>query len=169
MAGRVDLRAAAVDDQGFLKRVFFEVAGERFLPLGLGAQALEMLLGQQYRARQIGYGDAFPQAATSVILHDGDPAGEIIVCNEQLGEATAVRIVSITVLEGKRNRGIGAAVLSRVIADAHERGAGCVRLSVQVDNAAARRLYDRLGFIVDPAPDEESDYVAAFIEMHRSL
>jgi ribosomal protein S18 acetylase RimI-like enzyme len=55
-----------------------------------------------------------------------------------------------------------------VIADARERGAASVRLSVQVDNAAARRLYQRLGFVADPAPDE-AEAVAAFVEMHRPL
>lgn len=169
MTGRIDLRAASANDQDFLKRVFFDVAGERFLPLGLGAQALDMLLGQQYRARQIGYGDAFPRAATSIILLDGEPAGEIIVCDEGGGEGTALRIVSITVLDRMRNRGIGAAVLARIIADARERGAGRVRLSVQVENTAARRLYERLGFVIDPAPGGETDHVAAFIEMHRPL
>lgn len=165
---RIRLRPAAADDQGFLKQVFFDVAGERFLPLGLDGQALEALLGQQYRARQIGYGNAFPHATTSVILVDGDPAGEIIVCDEHPGEAMAVRVVSITVLNGLRSRGIGAAVLTMVIADARERGAASVRLSVQVDNAAARRLYQRLGFVADPAPDE-AEAVAAFVEMHRPL
>lgn len=167
MAARIALRPADSEDQDFLKRVFFEVAGERFLPLGLDGAALEALLGQQYRARQIGYGNAFPRAATFLILVDGERAGEIVVCDERSGEGMALRIVSITVLEGMRNRGIGAAVLALVIADARERGVGCVRLSVQVDNEAARRLYERLGFVADSAPD--GDTVAAFTEMHRPL
>jgi len=51
-----------------------------------------------------------------------------------------------------RGRGVGAALLSRLLELANRRGIGRVSLSVELDNPA-RRLYERVGF----EPYEEAD------------
>jgi ribosomal protein S18 acetylase RimI-like enzyme len=54
-----------------------------------------------------------------------------------------------------RGRGYGALTTALVVVDALEAGSRFVHLAVDVDNTAARRLYERLGFAVvgDQAPD----------------
>lgn len=45
-----------------------------------------------------------------------------------------------------RAQGLGSRVLASLAAYVHSRGGTALRLAVVVENAAARRLYDRLGF-----------------------
>jgi ribosomal protein S18 acetylase RimI-like enzyme len=54
-----------------------------------------------------------------------------------------------------RRRGLGALATSLAIRDALAAGSRFVHLAVEVDNEAARRLYEGLGFAVvgEPAPD----------------
>jgi [ribosomal protein S18]-alanine N-acetyltransferase len=47
-----------------------------------------------------------------------------------------------------RGRGIGSALLRHVVAEARRLGARRATLEVRASNAAARRLYERLGFYV---------------------
>ncbi len=52
----------------------------------------------------------------------------------------------VAVNAGGRGRGVGRAMLERVIADAEAAGASAVALEVRHDNAPARHLYASLGF-----------------------
>ena len=58
----------------------------------------------------------------------------------------------VAVAPQARGRGVGRALLERVLADAAEAGAVAVSLEVRHDNAAARHLYASLGFGDDFAP-----------------
>ena len=48
--------------------------------------------------------------------------------------------------QGRRRQGLGAAITAAACLAARERGLSRVFLQVEVDNAAARALYKRLGF-----------------------
>jgi ribosomal protein S18 acetylase RimI-like enzyme len=54
-----------------------------------------------------------------------------------------------------RRRGVARSLMASVVAALQERGVGHVGLDVRVDNAGARALYDRLGFV------EEERFLAA--------
>jgi ribosomal protein S18 acetylase RimI-like enzyme len=62
---------------------------------------------------------------------------------------------SIGTLPAFRGRGLGALATMLVLDDAVRAGSSVVHLSVEVDNAVGRRLYESLGFAVvgQPAPD----------------
>ena len=53
------------------------------------------------------------------------------------------QVLTIGVVPGQQRRGIGQAMLDALLAEARRRGATEVVLEVRVDNAAARRLYER--------------------------
>ncbi len=55
-------------------------------------------------------------------------------------------LASLAVRRGLRQRGLGAALLSRVIEVARERGARVVTLEVRMSNASAISLYEKAGF-----------------------
>ncbi|MGH7645031.1 MAG: ribosomal protein S18-alanine N-acetyltransferase [Gemmatimonadales bacterium] len=55
-------------------------------------------------------------------------------------------ILNLGVERGRRGQGIGRALVRAVLRDLHGRGAAAVYLEVRASNAAARQLYDRLGF-----------------------
>lgn len=58
----------------------------------------------------------------------------------------------VAVSAAARGKGVGRALLERVIADAADAGASAVSLEVRQDNAPARHLYASLGFGDDFAP-----------------
>jgi ribosomal-protein-alanine N-acetyltransferase len=71
-------------------------------------------------------------------------------------------ILDITVLPEKRNRGIGARLMTELFTRAAQRGVDTTYLEVRVSNAPARHLYQKLGFretglrnnyYTDPAED----------------
>lgn len=61
-------------------------------------------------------------------------------------------IHDVSVIDGQRGKGIGRALLERVIADATAAGCVAVTLEVRHDNDAARHLYASLGFSDGFAP-----------------
>ena len=56
------------------------------------------------------------------------------------------RLYSIAVAAGEHGRGLGAALLIAAEQAARRRGCRAMRLEVRGDNAAAQRLYERLGY-----------------------
>lgn len=62
-------------------------------------------------------------------------------------------LVDITLLPEERARGIGTALIAAAQDDARQHGRG-MQLHVLRHNAAARRLYERLGFAVTGGEDE---------------
>ncbi|CAQ00642.1 tRNA (adenosine(37)-N6)-threonylcarbamoyltransferase complex transferase subunit TsaD [Clavibacter sepedonicus] len=60
--------------------------------------------------------------------------------------AHAADVQTIAVADGSRGRGIGRALLTRLVAEAHARGAREVLLEVRADNPVAQALYASLGF-----------------------
>jgi ribosomal-protein-alanine N-acetyltransferase len=59
-----------------------------------------------------------------------------------------LHINNLAVLEGFRRRGLGSLLLSRVIEEGVRLGARSAMLEVRESNQAARRLYERFGFVV---------------------
>jgi len=55
-------------------------------------------------------------------------------------------ILNLGVAAAHRRSGIGRALAERLLEDLHDRGVRVVYLEVRESNAAARRLYERLGF-----------------------
>ena len=71
--------------------------------------------------------------------------GGVAVLRCVLDEA---ELLTIAVAPEKRREGLGRVLLDGVIAAARERGAVKIFLEVAADNAAARRLYARAGFVL---------------------
>jgi ribosomal protein S18 acetylase RimI-like enzyme len=85
-----------------------------------------------------------------VIVADDENVGRLYVCRwpEEL------RLLDIALLPPRRNQGIGTRLIRDLLTEAGERGTP-VTLFVEAHNPA-RRLYDRLGFVV-VAPGEVYD------------
>ena len=59
-----------------------------------------------------------------------------------------IHINNLAILPEYRNRGMGTAILHRVLAEAKRLGARRATLEVRASNAGAKKLYERLGFYV---------------------
>lgn len=88
------------------------------------------------------FADHFDPAPSRIIVVDGEDAGVVAVV---WGEADAF-LASIEILPEYQGRGLGTAIIRHIIAAAEARGLP-VRLRVLKINPA-RRLYERLGFVI---------------------
>jgi ribosomal protein S18 acetylase RimI-like enzyme len=135
------LRPESPRDELFIRRLILEtVAAE----LGASAWPEPMrshLLGIQCTARRQSHRMNFPEGASLVIQADGADAGWVVAA----AMPHDVRVVEIMVRPELRGRGIGTAVIRQIQAMARDADKP-VRLSVNVTNRGAIRLYQRLGF-----------------------
>ncbi|HTZ42759.1 MAG TPA: ribosomal protein S18-alanine N-acetyltransferase [Jatrophihabitans sp.] len=77
-----------------------------------------------------------------VAERDGRPVGSAGLMT--VGETA--QILTVGVLPAERRRGIGEQLVVALVAEARRRAAGEVLLEVRMDNDAARKLYEKLGF-----------------------
>lgn len=102
--------------------------------------------------------DGFRPENTRIIMIDGENAGSIAVREEP----DARWIEHFYLAPTAQNRGVGSAVLARVLAEGPPKQH---RLNV-LQGSAARRLYERHGFIVDSEDDVDVWMTRAWMEAH---
>ncbi len=135
----ISRRPEEAGDEPFLRRLIVTTIGQE-----LGAEfwpepMRNHLLGIQYSARRQAMREGYPAGDSLIVLVDGAEAGWLFVAKLD----DEVRLVEIMLLEEHRGKGVGAALIRELIANAGDRP---VRLSVNVMNTGAARLYERLGF-----------------------
>ncbi len=97
-------------------------------------------------ARQLRHHIASPGTDVIVAVRDGVLAGVAVVFFHEAHRIA--RLYSIAVAPEARGAGIGEALLAAAERGARARGRDRFRLEVRIDNAAARRLYERRGYRV---------------------
>src|SRR5205085_4092849 len=108
-----------------------------------GAGQKEAFLRMQFAAQRSEYDARFPDAEYDVILLDGQPVGRLWTGRD----AAQIRLLDIALLPAAQRRGIGGALVQRLIAEARASGKR-LRHMVFVLNPDALRFYERLGFRV---------------------
>ncbi len=139
--GKVELRPVAPDDDEFLLAVYGSTRAEELGQVEWAEGQKATFLRWQFDLQRREYDGRFPDAAYYVVMVDQQPAGRIWVGtdNEQ------IRLLDIGLLPEFQNRGVGTALLQRLIAySASERKA--LRHMIFVLNNNAERFYERLGF-----------------------
>jgi ribosomal protein S18 acetylase RimI-like enzyme len=134
------LRTVGEEDGELLYRVYESTRAEELAVLPWDEPTREAFLRAQFGAQAVYYHQRYPHASYDVVVAGGEPVGRLYV--DRAGEA--VRVIDVALLPGHRGRGIGRALLTRVVDEAHAMGKP-VRLQVERSNRA-RRLYERLGF-----------------------
>jgi GNAT superfamily N-acetyltransferase len=115
----------------------------------------QAFLAQQFEAQDVHYKRHYPDATFELIEVDGEPAGRLYVDRRK----EEIRIIDIALLPPFRGRGIGAALLRKLIDEADANGR---KLSIHVEREnRARTLYERLGFA------EVSDEGGVYVLMER--
>lgn len=141
IAPGITLRQETAEDEAFLRRLFIALRRGEFAPIGMGEAQLEALLGTQFQLQRTHFRMMFPDADWSIVEHKGVPIGRLYV-----GRTMAARVlVDISLLPEWSGRGIGAALIDHMLAEARKAGRG-VTLHVRPHNPA-RRLYLRKGFV----------------------
>ena len=134
------IRRAGPQDAAFLFVLYRSTRAKEFAFLPASQQ--EPILRMQWEAQSRGYAAQFPNSEDWVILWDGEPAGRVLWCEGP----DELRVVDVAVLAQFQNRGLGTYGLGLAAERARQIGKP-LRLTVRLDNHAAARLYERLGFI----------------------
>ncbi|WP_422509109.1 GNAT family N-acetyltransferase [Stenotrophomonas sp. GZD-301] len=135
-------RALGRADLPWLVALYATTRAEELQPLPWPETVKQQFLAQQFVAQHQHYLGHYPQAHYLAIDVDGQPVGRVYI--DETGEDDL--LVDISLLPAWRGRGLGTTLIHRLQRSAAMRGRG-LRLHVQVHNPAARRLYERLGFI----------------------
>ena len=104
-------------------------------------------LGERERRRFRGTQDG--QHEMLVGLLDGVPVGSVLIGGPKRDRFPgALYLFALDVEPRYQNLGVGTALIAAVEKDARRRGLNLVNLEVGVTNDGARRLYERLGFVL---------------------
>lgn len=144
-------RALGSADLPWLMALYATTRAQELQPLPWPDTVKQQFLAQQFVAQHQHYLGHYPQAHYLAIDVDGQAVGRVYI--DEAGEDDL--LVDISLLPAWRGRGLGTALIQRLQQAATMRGRS-LRLSVQVHNPAARRLYERLGFIADAATEAQT-------------
>ena len=136
----IDRRAATEDDRECLFEVFRNTRAPGDARPAHPESEREALLRARFNAREEQYREDYPLADFDVLTVDGEPAGNLYV---DRGDDEFV-IIDISLLPEFRNRGIGTAVIGRLVEEA-----GRLVLPVRAlvrHHSRASRFWRRLGF-----------------------
>jgi ribosomal protein S18 acetylase RimI-like enzyme len=139
--GRLALRPERPQDQAFRFALFCSTRQPEWQQAPLPQQLREALERQQFQAQTLSYAQSFPQARFDIVELAGEPIGRIVV--DRPGDRIA--LVDQAIVPLFRSRGVGTAIM-RALMDEAAAGGMPLRLMVSGENAAALRLYRRLGF-----------------------
>ena len=137
------IRPARPEDDGFLKSLYRSERNDLRM-IDAEDDFIEELIGIQYLAKTQGYATMFPDAMYFLIERLGVPIGRLVV---NFG-SEAVRLVDIAFVPEARGHGYGTHVI-KAVQFAAARIQAPVALTVNRDNASARRAYSSLGFLVE--------------------
>ena len=138
----VELRPVSGDDDDFLLSVYASTREEELAQAAWQPGQKEEFLRWQFEMQRREYDARFPDAAYHVVLVDQRPAGRIWVGSDD----TQIRLLDIGLLHEFQNRGVGTALVRRLIDHAREIGKP-LRHMVFMLNDNANRFYERLGFV----------------------
>lgn len=143
MESLITLRPANDGDEAFLLAVYASTRSGEVAAFGWDAAQQRAFLEMQFSVRQRAYAMQYPDAKCSVVLCDGEPAGEIMVDRSK----TRIELTDIAVLPEFRGRGIATRLIRDLQNEAAKAGLP-LTLSVDRANVNAFNLYSKLGFTV---------------------
>lgn len=141
--GKVELRSVTDDDDQFLLSLYAGTREQELSQVEWAEGQRESFLRWQFDLQRQEYSARFPDAAYHVILVDERPAGRIWVGTDDM----QIRLLDIALLPEFQNRGVGTALLHRLMDQAAKAGKA-LRHMVFMLNSDAHRFYERLGFTV---------------------
>jgi GNAT superfamily N-acetyltransferase len=140
--GTVTLRPVTAADDEFLLAVYANTREQEMAAVPWTDEQKMEFLRWQFNLQRQDYDANYPQRQYDVIVVDEQPAGRIWISrNDQ------IRLLDIALLAEFQNRGVGTALLKRLIDEA-TRANKPLRHMVFILNTDAKRFYERLGFEV---------------------
>jgi len=136
------LRPAAPEDYEDLVRVYASTRAAELAQVTWWDDAMKLdFCRQQYDAQKREYEEHFPDTEYDVILLEGRAVGRLWVGRDERD----IRLLDIALLPEAQNRGVGTALLNRLMEESKRTGKR-LRHMVFILNKDALRFYERLGF-----------------------
>lgn len=129
-------------DRGFLEALFVSIRSDEFAVLPWSQAQRERFLCEQFALQDLHYRRNYPDASYLLIILDGAPVGRLYLHRS----ASELRLVEVSLIAGRRGRGLGSALLGELIEESEWRNLP-IGLHVEPHNPAAR-LYARHGFVL---------------------
>ncbi|HEV8692577.1 MAG TPA: GNAT family N-acetyltransferase [Lysobacter sp.] len=139
----IRLRGAQAGDIPFLRRLYASLRKDELAPLPWSQTAKQAFLDNQFTLQHKHYVNHYRDADFLLIEQGDAPIGRYYVQRSPYD----FLIIDISLERRSHGQGIASALIEQTQQQASECGTG-VQLHVQYDNTGARRLYERLGFIV---------------------
>ena len=140
----VTLRPAAEDDYEELVGVYASTRAAELAQVTWWDDEQKLAFCRmQYHAQKAEYDARYPEAQYDLILLEGRTAGRLWVGRDE----EEIHMLDVTVLPWAQGQGVGTALVRGLIGEARATGKR-LRHMVFVLNEGARRLYERLGFVV---------------------
>ncbi|WP_299493324.1 GNAT family N-acetyltransferase [Acaryochloris sp. IP29b_bin.137] len=135
------LRAITEADQPFLYQLYASTREEELAVVPWSEEQKQTFLAFQFNAQHTFYQSQFKDAYFWVIEQADLPIGRLYLDQR----ADEIRIIDIALMPGCRDRGIGTALLTAILAEGRAKQQP-VRIHVEYSNRAIT-LYRRLGFM----------------------
>jgi GNAT superfamily N-acetyltransferase len=135
------VRPALPQDEPFLHDLYFAIRGPEFALAPISEAQRVALIEMQFRAQMNAYAAMYPNSCYHIVLLDSRPIGRLWVARQE----DAYALVDIAVLPDLRSKGIGAALIQRLQADAQQAKLP-IRSAVLRFNPGSLRFHQRLGF-----------------------
>ncbi|HYY42993.1 MAG TPA: GNAT family N-acetyltransferase, partial [Pyrinomonadaceae bacterium] len=132
--GVVALRPVTPDDAEFLRAVYASTRADELAQVKWDAQQKDAFLRMQADAQRHEYEARYPDAQYDVILLDGAPVGRLWIGRSE----AEIRLLDIALLPAAQNRGVGGALMRRLIAEAQQTGKRLLHM-VFIMNRDAKR------------------------------
>jgi ribosomal protein S18 acetylase RimI-like enzyme len=133
-------RATEPSDRPFLLALYRSTREREMALVPWSLDQKEAFVRMQFEAQDRYYREQFASASFDVVEREGSPIGRLYVDRRE----TELRVIDITLAPAERGRGIGTALLGRILEEARSSGR-MVSIHVEAENPAMR-LYRRLGF-----------------------
>jgi len=157
-------REARDDDAALEFALYADTRADELRAWGWTAEQGRAFLGMQFDAQNRGHRAAHPNAQKQIVEWKGEAVGRFVFDRTQV----AWTLVDIALFEPYRGQGIGSRLLSVLLDEATTQEAH-VQLHVWNGNRA-RRLYERLGFVVtsDNGAYSRMEWTPALVETETS-
>ena len=140
------LRIATPADAAWQLAIYAGTRADEMALTGWPQAQCQHFIAMQHRAQQQHYARNFPGAVCQLILVGDAVAGRLWTDSR----AAQLHVLDIALLPAWRGQGLGTRCLQALAREA-EVGGRALSIQVEIHNPA-RRLYERLGFVAEGAP-----------------
>jgi ribosomal protein S18 acetylase RimI-like enzyme len=140
----LSLRVRTDGDRPFLRDLYGSFRAAELAPVPWTEAAKAQFLDSQFALQTTHFDRFHPDADFLIVEESGTPVGRLYLDRKPDG----FLIIDIGFLPHRRGAGLGEALLRHVHGRAADAGASRVWLHVLEGNPSARRLYERLGFVL---------------------